>query len=127
MRLNCKSGPAAAIDLQGRPLMLPSTHPAALVGTPDDAVVAEWLGMKVILDVNVPLTSGSGSQDYIILGHTPDWLLYESPLNFQVDKQQLAYQMSVNLIGWQYCAFQVRYPSSVCLVGPFSAPVVPGS
>lgn len=58
--------------------MLPSTHPAALVGTADDGVVAEWLGMRVILDVNVPTTSDSGSQDYVILGHSPDWLLCES-------------------------------------------------
>jgi HK97 family phage major capsid protein len=34
------SGFANGIDLQGRPLMLPSTHPAALMGTPDDGVVA---------------------------------------------------------------------------------------
>jgi HK97 family phage major capsid protein len=81
------SGFANAIDLQGRPLILPSTHPAALVGTPDDGVVAEWLGMKVILDVNVPITSGSGSQDFIILGHSPDWLLYEGPLNFNAFKE----------------------------------------
>jgi HK97 family phage major capsid protein len=121
------SGFANAVDLQGRPLVLPSTHPAALVGTPDDGVVAEWSGMKVILDVNVPITSGSGNQDYVILGHSSDWLLYESPLNFQVDKEQLAYQMSVNLIAWRYAAFVVRYPSSVVLVGPFSPPSVPGS
>jgi hypothetical protein len=90
-------------------------------------VVAEWLGMHVILDVDVPTTSGSGSQDYVILGHSPDWLLYESPLNFQVNQEQLAGSLSVGLIGWQYAAFVVRYPSSVCLVGPFNAPTTPGS
>jgi hypothetical protein len=121
------SGFANAVDLQGRPLVLPSTHPAALMGTPDDGVVAEWLGMIVILDVNVPITSGSGSQDYVILGHSQDWLLYEGPLNFQVDKQQLAYSMSVNLIAWRYAALVVRYPSSICLVGPFNPPTTPGS
>ena len=81
------SGFGNAIDLQGRPLMLPSTHPAALVGTPDDGVVAEWLGMKVILDVNMPTHSGSGSQDYVILGHSADWLLFEGPWNFIVDRR----------------------------------------
>jgi hypothetical protein len=121
------SGFTNALDEQGRPLMLPSTHPAALVGTADDGVVAEWLGMRVVLDVNVPITSGSGSQDYVILGHSSDWLLYEGPLNFQVAKEQLAYSMSVNLIGWRYAAFVVRYPSSVCLVGPFDTPTTPGS
>jgi len=39
----------------------------------------------------------------------------------------LANQMSVNLIGWRYTAFVVRYASSVCLVGPFNAPTTPGS
>ncbi len=121
------SGFANAVDLQGRPLALPSTHPAALVGTADDGVVAEWLGMRVILDVNVPTTSGSGSQDYVILGHSPDWLLYEGPWSLQVDKEQLTYSMSVNLIAWRYAGFIVRYPSSICLVGPFNAPATPGS
>jgi HK97 family phage major capsid protein len=116
-----------AIDLNGRPLQLPTTNPAALGGTADDGVVAEWLGMKVILDVNVPTTSGTGTQDYVILGHSPDWLLYESLPNFEVNKQQLAAQMSVELIAWQYAALAVRYPSSVCLVGPFNPPTTPGS
>jgi hypothetical protein len=105
----------------------PSTHPAALVGTADDAVVAEWLGMKIILDVNIPLTSGSGNQDYVILGYSPDWLLYESLPNFEVDKEPLAAQMSVALVAWRYAAFVARYPTSICLVGPFSPPTTPGS
>jgi HK97 family phage major capsid protein len=116
------NGFANAVDLNGRPLVLPSTHPAALVGTADDGVAAEWLGMRVILDPNIPTTSGSGSQDYVILGHSSDWLLYEGPLNFQVAKEQLAYSMSVNLIAWRYATLVVRYPSSVCLVGPFNNP-----
>jgi Bifunctional DNA primase/polymerase, N-terminal len=98
------------------------THPAALLGTPDDGVVAEWLGMKVILDVNVPTTSGSGNQDYVILGHSPDWLLYEGPLNFQAFKETSAAQMSVEVIGFKYAAFIPRYASSICLVGPFDNP-----
>ncbi len=121
------SGFANSIDNQGRPLLLPTTHPAALVGTADDGVVAEWLGMQVVLDVNVPTSSGSGSQDYVILGHSSDWLLFEGPWNFMADKSSLAYQMSVNLIAYRYAALVVRYPTSVCLVGPFNAPTVPGS
>jgi HK97 family phage major capsid protein len=121
------TGFANGVDVNGRPLMLPSTHPAALMGTPDDGVVAEWLGMRVILDVNVPTTSGSGNQDYVILGHSPDWLLYEGPLNFQAYKETSAAQMSVEVIGFKYAAFVPRYPSSICLVGPFSPPTVQGS
>jgi HK97 family phage major capsid protein len=121
------SGFATAIDLQGRPLLLPSTHPAALVGTADDGVVAEWLGARVVLDVNIPTTSGTGNQDYVIVGYSPDWLLYEGPLNFEVNKEPLAAQMSVALVSWRYAAFVARYPTSVCLVGPFSPPTTPGS
>ena len=121
------TGFANGVDVNGRPLQLPSTHPAALMGTPDDGVVAEWLGMKVILDVNVPTNSGSGSQDYVILGHSPDWLLYEGPLNFQAFKETSAAQMSVEVIGFKYAAFVPRYASSICLVGPFSPPVGQGS
>jgi hypothetical protein len=69
--------------------------------------------MKVVLDVSVPTTSGSGSQDYIILGHSSDWLLYEGTLNFQVDKEQLASQMSVNLIAWRYAALAIRFVERV--------------
>jgi len=121
------SGFGNAVDQQGRPLLLPSTHPAALMGTPDDGVVAEWLGMKVILDVNVPTTSGSGNQDYVILGHSPDWLLYEGPLNFNAFRETSAANMSIEVIGWKYAAFIPRYPSSICLVGPFNPPTTPGS
>ncbi|MFZ0230544.1 MAG: phage major capsid protein, partial [Mycobacterium sp.] len=96
------TGFANGVDVNGRPLQLPSTHPAALVGTADDGVVAEWLGMKVILDVNVPTTSGSGNQDYVILGHSPDWLLYEGPLQFNAFKQTSAANMSVEVIGFKY-------------------------
>jgi HK97 family phage major capsid protein len=121
------TGFANGVDVNGRPLQLPSTHPAALMGTPDDGVVAEWLGMKVILDVNIPTTSGSGNQDYVILGHSPDWLLYEGPLNFQAYKETLAAQMSIEVVAFKYAAFIPRYASSICLVGPFSPPTVQGS
>ncbi|MGO9349980.1 MAG: phage major capsid protein [Mycobacterium sp.] len=121
------AGFANSVDLQGRPLMLPSTHPAALVGTPDDAIAAEWLGCRVVLDVNVPLTSGNGSQDYVIVGHSDDWLLFETLPTFESFKETAAANMSVTLIGREYMALVVRYPSSVCLVGPYSAPVTPGS
>jgi hypothetical protein len=35
--------------------------------------------------------------------------------------------VDVTLVGFEYMALVVRYPSSVCLVGPFDAPTVPGS
>jgi hypothetical protein len=54
-------------------------------------------------------------------------LSYESLPNFEVYKETLANQMSVVLIGWQYAALVVRYPSSVCFLGPFNAPTTPGS
>ena len=113
---------AGALDLNGRPLQLPTTNPAALGGTADNGVIGEWLGMRLILDVNVPTTSGNGSEDYVILGHSPDWLLYESALHFNVYRGTLAASMSVIMVGWPYAALVVRYPSSVCLVGPFTAP-----
>jgi HK97 family phage major capsid protein len=116
-----------AIDVNGRPLQLPTTNPNALSGTPDDGVAAEWLGMKVVLDVNMPITSGNGSQDFVIVGYSRDWLLYESQLQFNVFRETLANQLGVILSGWQYAALAVRYPSSVCLVGPFNAPTTPGS
>ena len=121
------AGFANSIDLQGRPLMLPSTHPAALMGTPDDGVVAEWLGCKVVLDPNIPTNSGSGNQDFVVVGHSPDWLLYESLPSFNAYPETYAGQMSVLLVAAQYAALLVRYPSSICLVGPYSPPTTPGS
>lgn len=118
---------AGLADGQGRPLVLPSTFPAALAGTPDDGVCAEWLGARVILDVNVPTTSGDGTQDYVIVGHSSDWLLYESEPSFEVFQETLASQMSVTLMALQYAGLAVRFPSSGCLVGPFDAPTTPGS
>jgi HK97 family phage major capsid protein len=110
------SGFANAIDQQGRPLMLPSTHPADW-SAPPMGLWPNGLALRVILDVNVPVTSGSGSQHYIVLGHSSDWILFAGPLNFQVDKEPLANQMSVSLIAWRYSALVVRYPSRLCLLG----------
>jgi hypothetical protein len=121
------AGFANGVDLQGRPLALPSTHPAALVGTADDGVVAEWLGMRVILDVNVPVTSGNGAQDFVILGHSSDWLLFEGAWNFTANLETLGASMGVLLVAYRYAALAVRYPSSICLVGPFDPPTTPGS
>jgi HK97 family phage major capsid protein len=111
------------VDSQNRPLLLPSTHPAALIGTPgNNGVVAEWLTARVLLDVNMPVTSGDGSQDYVIVGYSNDWLLYESEPTFQAYHETLAAQMSVTLLGLEYAGLAVKYPSSICLVGPFDAP-----
>jgi hypothetical protein len=46
---------------------------------------------------------------------------------FNLYRETLASQMSVVLLGSRYAALAVRYPTSVCLVGPFNAPTTPGS
>ena len=54
-------------------------------------------------------------------------MLYESEPQFEVDKQTFATTMSVELIAWTYTTLAVRYPASVCLVGPFDPPTTQGS
>jgi HK97 family phage major capsid protein len=110
-----------AVDGNNRPLLLPKTSNDALVSQADDAVAAEWLGCRVVLDVNVPLTSGSGSQDYIIVGYSKDWLLAESEVSFTAYQEALAAQMSVLVQAVGYVAPVIRLASSIALVGPFAS------
>ena len=110
-----------AVDGNNRPLLLPKTSNSALVSQADDAVAAEWLGCRVVLDVNVPLTSGSGSQDYIIVGYSKDWLLAESEVAFTAYQEALAGQMSVLVQAVGYVAPVIRLASSIALVGPFAS------
>jgi HK97 family phage major capsid protein len=110
-----------AVDANNRPLLLPKTCADALVSQADDAVAAEWLGCRVVLDVNIPLTSGSGSQDYIIVGYSRDWLLAESDVAFTAYQQALAGQMSVLVQAVGYAAPLIRLASSIALVGPFTS------
>jgi hypothetical protein len=84
-------------------------------------VAAEWLGCRVVLDVNVPLTSGGGSQDYIIVGYSRDWLLAESEVAFTAYQEVLAGQMSVLVQAVGYVAPVIRLASSIALVGPFAS------
>jgi hypothetical protein len=78
------------------------------------------LGCRVVLDVNIPLTGGSGSQDYIIVGYSRDWLLAESEVAFTA-YEALAGQMSVLVQAVGYVAPVIRMASSIALVGPFTS------
>jgi hypothetical protein len=71
--------------------------------------------------------TGDGSQDYVVVGHSSDWLLYESEPTFEAFRETLASQMSVTLMALSYAGLAVRFPSSVCLVGPFDPPTTQGS
>ena len=110
-----------AVDGSNRPLLLPKTCNDALVTQADDAVAAEWLGCRVVLDVNIPLTSGSGSQDYIIVGYSRDWLLAESEVAFTAYQEALSGQMSVLVQVVGYVAPLIRLASSIALVGRFTS------
>jgi HK97 family phage major capsid protein len=113
-------------DSTGRPLFTPHP-PRPVANVAQENVAAELFNIPVIVDQNVPTTSG-GSGDYVFVLRTKDLALWESPLQSRISQTTYANQLTVLISAWRYAAFAVRYASSCVLVGPFSAPnLTPGS
>jgi hypothetical protein len=93
---------SATIDQQGRPLLLPCTGvPDALVRVPAESIVAELGAMSLIVDASVP----SGK---VIVARTSELALYESPLNFEIQMEYGAANLSALITAHRYVAFGVR-------------------
>jgi HK97 family phage major capsid protein len=130
----------AAVDSQGRPLVVPNPSYGAtnvmaegVSGSPlantGGGVVGSILGLPVVLDANIPTNLGAGTnEDRIIVACSADWLLYEqpaSPLGLRFE-QTLGQNLTVKIVVYGYSAFAgaQRYPagtsilSGVALVPP---------
>lgn len=111
----------AQSDNSGRPLVVPhSNGPNNAITAAGDTnvaqgVVGDLLGIPVVIDPNVPQTTGAGSnQDVIILAKWDDLFLWEGQVRAQAFEQTYANQLSLFLRLYNYMSFQgARYPKSI--------------
>ena len=117
----------AALDANGRPLVVPVAQPlpnvannaAAVQGQPAYGDVVGYLqGVPVITDANIPTNVGAGAnQDLIIACRTADIILWEEadgvPRQARFE-QTLAEKLEVKLVIYGYSAYTAgRYPQAI--------------
>ncbi|MGI8822714.1 MAG: phage major capsid protein, partial [Acidimicrobiia bacterium] len=117
----------AALDLDNRPLISPSASTAAnvmAIGAPTaEHFAGSMLGLDVIVDPNVPINLGAGTnEDVIIVLRASDVLLWSEgglvPRQLRVDEPLATSTLQVRLVAYGYSAFTAgRYPSAICTVG----------
>lgn len=113
----------AAVDSQGRPLVVPSgqgpTNAIASFGTVgSEQVVGSLQGLPVVTDPSIPITDGTGTnEDSIIVMRAQDCILYESSLRTRVLPEVLSGTMQVRVQVYGYLAFTAeRQPKSLTIL-----------
>jgi HK97 family phage major capsid protein len=111
----------AAVDASQRPLILPSQNGSAFNALGQSAgvagatgVVGNLMGLDVILDPQIPVTLGGGTEDAIIVMRASDSILWEGAPHAEAFRETKADQLSVLLRFYRYAAFTTaRYAPSV--------------
>lgn len=113
----------AASDASNRPLVVPRTLQsyntvADLQSTGPEGVVGDILGLRVIVDANIPTDLGTGqNQDVILVGVSSDLKLWESELHADVFDQPYADSLGVLFRIYSYAAaIPQRYETSVSVI-----------
>ncbi|WP_395695286.1 phage major capsid protein [Nocardioides sp.] len=114
------------VDSAGRPLVVPSTGVNAVTsdqaGGPAYGVTdATFLGLRVVVDPNVPINVGTGPEDVVIVYRAADLLLWQDgdgqPTDLRFEDAAGA-SLTVTLVAYGYSAFTAgRYPGAVGVVG----------
>ncbi len=125
---------AAAVDTQGRPLILPVStiqggvageelifNPVGLIQSmAAQGVVGAVLGLPVVNDANIPTNGGPGvNQDTIIVARTQEYLFWEDTAGpyMRIFEQTLTDTMQIRLQAYQYAAFTAeRYGNATALI-----------
>ena len=120
----------SALDTAGRPLFNFSTTPPpnSVMGLGNAAeygqVVGSIMGLPVITDANIATTwsggaPGAGTEDYIVVGRTPDWILWEDPyMQFTFEQAPTTAPGQVRLAVGRFALFHAaRYPKGIAVVG----------
>ena len=110
-----------ALDGDGRPLVVPSTHTNApgLSGAPVAAGLAgELAGLPVYVDPLIPTNLGTGTnQDVVVLVKRDDLWLWESELRLESFDQTLANQGSIYFRAVAFAALIAdRVPASIAKI-----------
>lgn len=117
----------AAVDLNSRPLALPTAFAQNPVATGNGAAQVgnsnyTIAGIPVITDANVLTTNGAGTnEDVIIVGHTSESHLFEQangdPMMLRFEDVKSA-ELEVKMVVYGYSAYTAnRYPNAFALVG----------
>lgn len=115
----------SALDSSNRPLVVPTDQgPFNTLGTsganlgPNDGAVGRILGLPVILDPNVPVNLGAGTnQAPIIIGRFSDCILFEGTPKTSVHTDVLSSTLGVRFRLYNYCAFTAeRYPKAIAVI-----------
>jgi HK97 family phage major capsid protein len=113
---------AAALDTANRPLVVPvgngPYNPEALqTGMAAEGPVGQMLGIPVLIDPNVPVLQGAGTEDRIYVVRTPDLILWEGNLRSRVLQEVLSGTLQVRVQLYNYFAFMPdRYPKSISVI-----------
>ncbi|MBY8342008.1 phage major capsid protein [Streptomyces spinosirectus] len=114
----------AAVDSQGRPLVVPDAgNPMNAVATlgavGSQQVVGQMHGLPVVTDPSIPTTLGtSTTEDVIHVLRASDLLLFESGIRTRVLPDVGSGNLTVRLQVYGYLAFTAgRYPQSVVEIG----------
>lgn len=88
------------------------------VGEQDGGIVGTLAGLPVVVDANIGVTYGSGTnEDEIYVVRADDMVLMETPLVTRVADQVLSGTLEVRLQVWNYSAFAgSRYPKGIAKI-----------
>lgn len=114
----------AAVDTNGRPLVLPAAgNPQNAMATlgvvGSEQVVGSMHGLPVVTDPSIPTTLGAGTnEDIVLILRASDILLFESAIRTRVLPEVGSGTLTTRLQVYGYLAFTAgRYPKSVVEIG----------
>jgi HK97 family phage major capsid protein len=101
---------SSTVDESGRPFLMPHTQtPDSLVRVPTESLVAQFNGLSLVVDPALPAGN-------VVVARSSELALFEGPLQFLVQREYGAQDLSVTVTSLRYLAFGVRRPSGVCVV-----------
>jgi HK97 family phage major capsid protein len=109
----------AALDANGRPLVVPIANGAYMAQGVANDVLAEgpvgfWHGLPVYLDANMPITLGAGTEDAIVAARHQDLLLFEGSVRTRALPEVLSGNLTVRLQAYAYSSFiPGRQPAAI--------------
>lgn len=113
----------AALDEQGRPLVVPAAQAPQNViamagGVSAQGFVGSMQGLPVFVDPNITTTHGAGTnQDRILVFKSDDSILFEGTPRAEAFRETKANTLSVYLRFYNYAALHAsRYPASISVI-----------
>jgi HK97 family phage major capsid protein len=101
---------SSTFDESGRPFLTPATGTSdSLARVPRESLVAQLFGLSLIVDP--ALQPGS-----VIVARSSELALFEGPLQFLVQREYGAQDLSVTITSLRYLAWGLRRPSGVCIL-----------